>query len=62
VASDSSSSVLSKARDVRITGVYNNGSDFAEYSSTTSAVGPVINGPKLYPAMDRAGVSPMSIA
>jgi len=39
--------------DVRITSVYNNGSDFTSYSSTISLVATIINGPRLYPAMGR---------
>jgi RHS repeat-associated protein len=39
--------------DVRITSVYNNGSDFTEYSYTTSLIASLINGPRLYPAMGR---------
>jgi RHS repeat-associated protein len=39
--------------DVRITSVFNNGSDFTSYSSTISMVTTIINGPRLYPAMGR---------
>jgi RHS repeat-associated protein len=39
--------------DVRLTSVYQTGSNFSQYSFTTSLVAALINGPRLYPAMGR---------